>query len=160
MIKVTCNFPLINQLFRGLLDPSHKQVGDYKLSYLFFFVQVSNIWCLFLQLSVNTTLRIKQLALLQIEEIYCSSLDLAQIQETFSKGYGNHFIMCYFPLALIWSLIALTILTHIIFNMFILLLHLQLSCKVNIVRTNFDMNLGWLNPSRPDPGLREKVILN
>ena len=38
MIKVTCNFPLINQLFRGLLDPSHKQVGDYKLSYLFFFV--------------------------------------------------------------------------------------------------------------------------
>ena len=68
--------------------------------------------------------------------------------------------MCYFPLALIWSLIALTILTHIIFNMFILLLQLQLSCKVNIVRTNFDMNLGWLNPSRPDPGLREKVILN
>ena len=33
----------------------------------------------FLQLSVNTALRRKQLALPQIEEIYCSSLDLAQL---------------------------------------------------------------------------------
>ena len=76
--------------------------------------------------------------------------------------------MSYFPLSLIWSLIALTILTGIICNMSILLLHLQLkvilietlSCiskeafyDVSNVRTNFDMNLGWLNDLRSEESI-------
>ena len=76
--------------------------------------------------------------------------------------------MSYFPLALIWSLIALTILTGIICNMSILLLHLQfkviligtLSCiskeafyDVSNVRTNSDMNLGWLNDLRSEESI-------
>ena len=75
----------------------------------------------------------KSLALLQIEEIYCSSLDLAQLKETFRKGYCYQLIMNCFPLALIWSLIALTILKGIICNMAILQLHLQ--CKVILMET-------------------------
>ena len=52
-----------------------------------YIVQVSTLWCLLLQHSANTALRRKQLAMLQIEEIRCSSLDLSQLQETFFKGY-------------------------------------------------------------------------
>ena len=100
--------------------------------FFFRFLQYT-IRCLFLQVSVNTTIRRKQLPSLQIEEIYCSSLDLAQLQQRFFKIYCYHFIISYFPLALVWSLIALAILTGIICNMSILLLHLQF--KVILIRT-------------------------
>ena len=73
------------------------------------------------------------LTLLQIEEMYCSSLYLAQLQETFFEGYCYQLIMSYFLIALIWSLIALTTLTGILWNMYIQLLHLQL--KVMLIKT-------------------------
>ena len=109
MIKETCSFPLINHFFRNPLDPLQKWVRDQKLQNIYlFFVQVFTFWCLFLQLSVNTALRRKQLALLQIEEIHCSSLDLSQLQETFFQGYCYQLIMSCFPLALIQNLTAFT----------------------------------------------------
>ena len=69
-----------------------------------------------------------------------------------------------FPLALIWSLAALTILTGIIYNMAILLLHLQFKViligtftkafsNVNNVRTNFHLNLEWLNGLRSEENI-------
>ena len=66
------------------------------------------------------------------------------------------------------SLIAFTILAGILWNMFILLLHLQFKvilvgtlkfiseqtfCNVNNVRRNFDMNLEWLNGLRSEESM-------
>ena len=55
--------------------------------YINIYCLVPNFWCLFLQDSVNAALRRKELAMLQIEELHCSSFDLAQLQETFLNGY-------------------------------------------------------------------------
>ena len=71
------------------------------LIFFFFLVWVSSFWCLFLQLSANTAVRRKCLALLKIEKFYCSRSDIATSSETFFNVYCYQFIVNCFLLGLI-----------------------------------------------------------